>query len=71
MQQGNVTYEVERIEGDMVIVRETYDLTRKGPGILVRCGQQVDCKAEGIVSASRFVTMRRHQAQELGVLKAD
>lgn len=72
MQQGNVTYQVERIEGDHVTVRETFDLTnRNGPGILMRMGQAVDCKAQGIVSAARLCTMTRQQAQQLGLFKAD
>jgi hypothetical protein len=66
---GNVSYQVERIEGSIVHVRETYDLTdRNGPGMLMRGGKPVDCEREGIRQASRFVMMTKGQAIELGLI---
>lgn len=66
---SNVTYQVERIETDIVYVLETFDLTNtNGPGILVRAGQVVDTKAEGIASATRRIMMRPEQARELGII---
>ena len=53
MTQGNVRYQVERIEAGIVYAIEIFDLTKPGPGILVRCGKPVDCRAESIVSATR------------------
>jgi hypothetical protein len=69
---SNVSYQVEHIEGDIVHLRETYDLTdRAGPGILMRAGKQVDTAAEGIVSASRFIMMTREQAIQRGLIQRD
>lgn len=69
---GNVTYHVDRIEGDLVHVIETFDLTNPtGPGILMRGGQIVDCEREHIQSAFRRLTMRCEQARELGLIRVD
>lgn len=67
---SNVTYQVEHIDGDMVHLIETFDLTNpNGPGILVRYGSIVDTKAEGIVSASRRISMPVQQARQLGFVQ--
>jgi hypothetical protein len=66
---GNVTYQIERIEGGVVYLLETFDLTDpSGPGILVRAGKTVDVKAEGIVSASRRIMMTERDAFEHGLI---
>lgn len=68
---GNARYQVEHVNGDQVIIRETFDLTKpNGPGIFMRYGKIVDCEAEGIVSAERLIAMTTQQAIQRGLIEA-
>jgi hypothetical protein len=69
---SNVSYQVDRIDGETVHIIETFDLTKRhGPGILTRFGQIVDCQREGIISATRRIAMPVKQAVQLGIVPAE